>query len=87
MLVADGRAQRFTLSLSELVVDGGAEVLREHGYTPDIILGDMDSATDATLRCGAELVVHTYADDRPSPGWERVQRLGLAAHALPVPGT
>jgi uncharacterized membrane-anchored protein len=70
-----------------IAVDGGAEVLREHGYTPQIILGDMDSATDATLRCGAELIVHTYVDGRPSPGWERIQRLGLAAHALPAAGT
>jgi uncharacterized membrane-anchored protein len=68
-------------------VDGGAEILRECGYAPDIILGDMDSATAATLACGAELVVHTYADGRPSPGWERVRQLGLPAHALPAPGT
>src|SRR5205823_2954459 len=68
-------------------VDGGAEVLREYGYLPDIILGDMDSVTDATLACGAELVVHTYADGRPSPGWERIQRLGAPAYALPAPGT
>lgn len=70
-----------------LAVDGGAEVLREHGYTPQIILGDMDSTTDTTLRCGAELVVHTYLDGRPSPGWERIQRLGLDAHPLPAAGT
>jgi uncharacterized membrane-anchored protein len=68
-------------------VDGGAEVLRECGYHPHLILGDMDSATDATLACGAELVVHTYTDGRASPGWERVQRLGLSAHPLPAPGT
>ena len=27
-----------------------------------MILGDMDSATDAALTCGAEVVVHAYAD-------------------------
>src|SRR5439155_26492685 len=32
-------------------------------------------------------VVHTDADGRPSPGCERVRRLGLPAHALPAPGT
>ena len=39
-------------------VDGGANALIEEGYKPDMIVGDMDSATEATLRCGAELVVH-----------------------------
>ena len=68
-------------------VDGGADALLEAGYQPHLIVGDMDSATDAALHCGAELVVHAYADGRPSPGWERVQRLGLAAHSLPAPGT
>jgi uncharacterized membrane-anchored protein len=70
-----------------LGVDGGADALLEAGYRPDLIVGDMDSATDSALRCGAELVVHVYADERPSPGWERVQQLGLEAHSLPAPGT
>src|SRR5690606_6667944 len=39
-------------------VDGGADALVEAGYTPDLIVGDMDSVTDEVLRCGAELVVH-----------------------------
>jgi uncharacterized membrane-anchored protein len=68
-------------------VDGGADALLEAGYRPDLIVGDMDSATDAALRCGAELVVHAYADGRPGPGWERVQRLGLTAQLLPALGT
>jgi uncharacterized membrane-anchored protein len=68
-------------------VDGGADVLIEAGYRPDLIVGDMDSATDAALRCGAELIVHAYRDGRSSPGAERVRRLGLAAHSLPAPGT
>jgi uncharacterized membrane-anchored protein len=68
-------------------VDGGADALLEAGYRPDLIVGDMDSATDAALRCGAELIVHAYADGRPGPGWERVQRLGLTAQLLPALGT
>ncbi len=68
-------------------VDGGADALLEAGYRPDLIVGDMDSATDAALRCGAELVVHAYTDGRPGPGEERVRRLGIAAHSLPAPGT
>ena len=48
----------------------------EAGLTPDVILGDMDSASDAALRCGAELVVHAYPDGA-APGCERLERLGL----------
>lgn len=70
-----------------VAVDGGADALLEAGIRPHVIIGDMDSATDAALRCGAELVVHTYADGRTSPGMERVQELGLPAHALPALGT
>src|SRR5439155_13934854 len=58
-----------------IAVDGGADALLEAGYRPDLIIGDMDSATDAALRCGAELVVHAYSDGRPGTGWRRVQDL------------
>ena len=43
-------------------VDGGADALIETGLKPDMIVGDMDSVSDATLRCGAEIVVHAYRD-------------------------
>jgi uncharacterized membrane-anchored protein len=36
-------------------VDGGADALVENGYAPDLIVGDMDSVKDDTLRSGAEL--------------------------------
>jgi len=67
-------------------VDGGADALVEAGYTPDVIVGDMDSVTDGTLRCGAEVVVHAYADGR-APGLQRVQDLGVAAVVFPAAGT
>ena len=67
-------------------VDGGADALLEAGYRPQIIVGDMDSVSDAGLLCGAELVVHAYPDGQ-APGLERVQRLGLPAVLLPGPGT
>ena len=67
-------------------VDGGADALVEIGLKPDIIIGDMDSVTDSTLRCGAELVVHAYANGK-SPGLARVQELGLDAMVCSVPGT
>jgi uncharacterized membrane-anchored protein len=69
-----------------LGVDGGADALVEAGYTPDVIVGDMDSVTDATLRCGAEVVVHAYSDGR-APGLQRVQDLGVSAVVFPAAGT
>jgi uncharacterized membrane-anchored protein len=67
-------------------VDGGADALMEAGYKPDMIIGDMDSCSDATLRCGAEIIVHAYRDGR-APGVERVEQLGLQAVVFPALGT
>jgi uncharacterized membrane-anchored protein len=67
-------------------VDGGADALRDEGYRPHLIVGDMDSVSDATLLCGAELVVHAYPDGR-APGLARVQALGLEAVVFPAAGT
>jgi uncharacterized membrane-anchored protein len=67
-------------------VDGGANALLEEGFTPDMIVGDMDSAQEATLRCGAELVVHAYPDGR-APGREHLEELGLPYKLVPAPGT
>jgi len=67
-------------------VDGGADALVESGYTPDMIIGDMDSVTDDVLRCGAEVVVHAYPDGH-APGLERVHQLGIAALTFPAAAT
>jgi uncharacterized membrane-anchored protein len=67
-------------------VDGGADALVEAGYTPDLIIGDMDSVTDDVLRCGAEVVVHAYPDGR-APGLARVEQLGLSAITFPAAAT
>jgi uncharacterized membrane-anchored protein len=69
-----------------LGVDGGADALLEAGYTPDVIVGDMDSVSDRALRCGAELVVHAYRDGR-APGLDRLHRLGLEGTVFPAAGT
>jgi uncharacterized membrane-anchored protein len=69
-----------------VAVDGGADLLLEAGMKPDMIVGDMDSAGEAALRCGAELVVHGYPDGR-APGCERLQQLGLPFKLVPAPGT
>lgn len=69
-----------------VAVDGGADGALEAGLTPDIILGDMDSAGDAALRCGAELIVHAYPDGR-APGRDRLLEMGLEHTLVPAAGT
>jgi uncharacterized membrane-anchored protein len=69
-----------------VAVDGGAEALLEAGLTPNMIVGDMDSAGEAALRCGAELVVHSYPDGR-APGRHRLEELGVQFKLVPAPGT
>ncbi len=69
-----------------IAVDGGANALLAAGFKPDMIVGDMDSASDAALRCGAELVVHAYPDGR-APGREHLEELELPFKLVPAPGT
>jgi len=67
-------------------VDGGADAIREAGFSPDIIVGDMDSVSDEALRSGAELIAHAYADGR-CPAMERITALGLEATPWSVGAT
>jgi uncharacterized membrane-anchored protein len=66
-------------------VDGGADALLEAGYRPDVIVGDMDSVTDAALGSGAELVVHAYPGG-DAPGAARLDELGLRYDTVAAPG-
>lgn len=67
-------------------VDGGGDALLEFGYTPNIIIGDMDSVSDHSLMTCKEIIVHAYPDGR-APGLERIKKLGLEAIVFPAPGT
>jgi uncharacterized membrane-anchored protein len=67
-------------------VDGGADALLELGAVPDLIIGDFDSVSERALRCGAQLIVHGYADGR-APGSKRLDDLGLAHTVFSAPGT
>jgi uncharacterized membrane-anchored protein len=69
-----------------VAVDGGADGVLEAGMKPDVIFGDMDSASDEALRCGAELIVHAYPNGR-APGCERLEAAGLVHTAVPAAGT
>ncbi|MGI8621384.1 MAG: putative cytokinetic ring protein SteA [Actinomycetota bacterium] len=67
-------------------VDGGADALLEFGFSPDIIIGDMDSVTTKGLLSGAELIVHAYAGGK-APGLERLEALELKSVVFEAPGT
>jgi uncharacterized membrane-anchored protein len=67
-------------------VDGGADALLEAGFTPHMIVGDMDAVSDAALATGAEVVVHAYPDGR-APGMARVQDLGIETVIFPSTAT
>lgn len=67
-------------------MDGGADALMEFGYTPDVVVGDMDSVSDEALKAAKEIVVHAYVDGR-APGLKRVESLGLKSVVMPSPGT
>ena len=81
-----------------LGVDGGADALLEAGYTPDLIVGDMDSVSDRALglanharkrsrrRSPTELVVHAYPGGE-APGHARLDRLGLPYTTVEATGT
>jgi uncharacterized membrane-anchored protein len=67
-------------------VDGGADALVDRGLVPDLIVGDMDSASDAALRSGAELIVQGYPGGA-APGAARLTSLGLRHSIVAAPGT
>jgi len=67
-------------------VDGGGDALLEFGYTPDIVIGDMDSVSDKSLLSAKEVIVHAFKDGR-APGYERVKNLGIEPVIYPSPGT
>jgi len=69
-----------------IAVDGGANALIEAGYWPHMIVGDMDSVSDAALTSGAEIVVHAYRNGH-APGLPRVQDLGVESVTCPADGT
>jgi uncharacterized membrane-anchored protein len=73
-----------------VAVDGAADALLEAGFTPNMIVGDMDSASEPALLAArdgkTELVVHSYPDGR-APGRRRLEELGVPFKLVPAPGT
>jgi uncharacterized membrane-anchored protein len=58
----------------------------EQGYRPNVIVGDMDSVSEAALRAGAEIVLHAYPGGS-APGRARLEALGLSHKVVEASGT
>jgi uncharacterized membrane-anchored protein len=67
-------------------VDGGADALLEQGYSPQVIVGDMDSVSERALRSGAEIVLHAYPGG-DAPGRGRLEALGVEFKVVEASGT
>jgi uncharacterized membrane-anchored protein len=67
-------------------VDGGADALLEQGYTPQIVVGDMDSVSERALRSGAEIVLHAYPGGA-APGRTRLEEIGVPFKVVEASGT
>jgi uncharacterized membrane-anchored protein len=84
-------------------VDGGADALIDAGYTPDLIVGDMDSASEKALALATpaggrgwrrkgptEIILHAYASGDASghaPGRARLDALGVPYKIVEATGT
>ncbi len=66
-------------------VGRGADTLVKQGYRPDLIVGDPEEITSATLRCGAEVILPADTDGH-AKGLERIQDLGVGATTFPSSG-
>ncbi|MCH9731781.1 MAG: thiamine pyrophosphokinase [Actinomycetia bacterium] len=64
----------------------GADILREAGYRPELIVGDPDKISAEVLRCGAQVVLPADADGHAA-GLERIQDLGVGAMTFPAAGS
>lgn len=67
-------------------VGGGADVLRNDGYRPALIVGNPDTMSAEVLKCGAQVVLPADADGHAA-GLERIQDLGIGAMTFPAAGS
>ncbi len=67
-------------------VAGGADILRHHGYRPQLIVGNPDQMSADVLKSGAQVVLPADADGHAS-GLERIQDLGIGAMTFPAAGS
>ncbi len=67
-------------------VGAGADVLREEGYRPQLIVGNPEQISAESLKCGAQVVLPADADGHAG-GLERIQDLGIGAMTFPAAGS
>lgn len=67
-------------------VDGGANAVVEAGLKCDIIIGDMDSVSERSLKSCGEILVHSYSNGY-APGLLRIKQLGLKYKLVSLKGT
>ena len=64
----------------------GADILREAGYRPQLIVGNPEEMSGDVLKCGAQVVLPADADGHAG-GLERIQDLGIGAMTFPAAGS
>jgi uncharacterized membrane-anchored protein len=67
-------------------VGGGADILRNDGYRPALIVGNPEQMSAEVLKCGAQVVLPADADGHAA-GLERIQDLGIGAMTFPAAGS
>ena len=67
-------------------VESGADILRDGGYRPALIVGNPDLMSAEVLRSGAQVVLPADADGHAG-GLERIQDLGIGAMTFPAAGS
>ena len=67
-------------------VDGGADILISCGYTPDVLIGDMDSVSDIGIYRSKEIILHTYPDGI-CPCLGRITNLSIKYKTMSLKGT
>ena len=67
-------------------VDGGADLIVNCGYTPDILFGDMDSVSDIGIYKSREIILHAY-EDGYCPCLGRIAAMNVPYKILAMRGT
>ena len=67
-------------------VDGGADLIVNCGYTPDILIGDMDSVSDIGIYKSREIILHAY-EDGYCPCLGRIAAMNVPYKMLAMRGT
>lgn len=67
-------------------VDGGADLIINCGYTPDILIGDMDSVSDIGIYKSREIILHAY-EDGYCPCLGRIAPMNITYKMLAMRGT